>query len=490
MRKKWVVWVCVFLMMSSSFGFAGQIEPAEESQAGELDPRLQLLDSIQGSANSQHHYGTVEFLTKGNLVMAGGVAWKHFLVQYDSKGKKISERIGSTGNFAYGPNFVIQGGDGKLYTTDGVRLWQSEAAMEEFVDQGETPIETGRVRDCGTETAISSFMSPLRGIIFLNYKDSGNPADLENNLFASLGMEQLESCIPEGYEFDELFGFDYGESEEELFFLVGTEKDMKYEFYVLQAKKKLITGEGVSIELSRESWTKLDLPEFAFVSNLVVTSRGFEVVGTEGGMLKKRTPSGNMLYRFDYSGELQDSLAVPGEIFFLAGNGKQSAVVSWDGPDFGNALFLVNWSPVSTGSPKSLIAERSQNGKTVARFRDSGYGLLKTKVDEAGLVDYLAPLKTEEKEVRLQIPLQDLLAKQGDLSRNFVILYGEDRIAIPMSQLDCSSLLAQLPCEDEATVEIHLNRLEDGTVVVTAELFVVEQVDEKTKRVHRVKIEL
>lgn len=56
--------------------------------------------------------------------------------------------------------------------------------------------------------------------------------------------------------------------------------------------------------------------------------------------------------------------------------------------------------------------------------------------------------------------------------------------------MDCSELLQTMPCQDEATIEIHLNRSEDGLVQVTVELFVIEQVDEKTKRVHRMKIEL
>lgn len=449
-----------------------------------------MLDSNEDEPSPKHHYGAVDFLKNGNFVMSGSVENNLFLYKYDSNGEKVAELMTTEGGFIGGPSFVIQAGDGKLYTAYGEQLLQSETAMQEFVDQGVTPITTGRFRDCGTETGISDNWFGVSEIQFMNYKDSGNPADFENNLLISLREEHLEPCIPEGYAFDRIFGFDYGESQEELFLLVGAEKEMTYALYILEVKKTFVTGEGTSIQLSREGWTKLALPEYAFVSDMVVTGRGFEVIGAEGGMDRKQGPSGSILYRFDFSGELQDSIAVPGEIYSFDANGKQSAVVSWVGPDFGNALYMINWNPSSAGTPKSLIAERSFNGKTIAKFRDNGYGLLKTKVEETGLVDYLAPLKTEESDVRLQIPLQDLLAKQGEFSRNLVILFGEDRISIPMSQLDCSELLDAMPCQDEATIEIRLNRLEDGSVKVTAELFVVEQVDEMTKRVHRVKIEL
>lgn len=484
MKKKGILLLCVFILMNLSVGFAGRLEPVE------LDSRLQLIVSNEFNSSPMNHYGMVDFLKNGNFAMAASNDSKLTLHQYDLNGNRVAELAGSVGSFMEGPTFVIQAGNGKLYTTDGNRLWQSDAAMQEFVDEGQASFTTGVFRDGGTEIGYSGGLFGRPGIHFLNYKDSGNPADLEKNISLELAYEEIESCIPQGHRFIGVAGFDYGDSEEELYLLVSTGVEMPEAYYVMEVKKTIARGEEENtVQLSFVRWTKLDLPEYASVSDLVVTGRGFEVAGLEGSQERKQGSFANRLYQFDFSGVLQESISLPGMLVSFDSNGMQSAIVLWNGPEFGNALYLVNWNPASSGTPKRLISERSVNGKTVARFRDDGYGLLKTKVNETGLVDYLAPLKTEESDVKLQIPLEDLVAKRGENARDLVILFGEDRISMPMSLLDGSELLGKLPCQEDATIEIHLNRLEDGAVEVTVELFVIEQVDEMTKRVHRVKME-
>jgi hypothetical protein len=88
------------------------------------------------------------------------------------------------------------------------------------------------------------------------------------------------------------------------------------------------------------------------------------------------------------------------------------------------------------------------------------------------------------------MPLCDVLAKLNDSARNLEILYGGDCILIPMTALAVEDLLAQMPCETDATVEIHLIRGEDGKTTVRAGLFVVVQVDGMSKLVHRRAIQL
>lgn len=488
--KKWIA-ICMVALLCCNIGFAGQVPEGEIDQS-QIDSRLQLIYAFDQGPEPGFHMGGVDYLAKGNLVQHVIYGENSYLYQYDQSGNRVGE-VMEPGSSYNTPTFVIQAGDNKIYTTNGVNLLQTDSMMEKFTDLGESFLNPGEYRTTKTEIGFregrfGNFENEIR---FLNYTESGNPVDFENNLDLSLQKEEIQACMPEGIEYFRVCGFDYGATAENLYLLIEVSNSKEsVDYYVLEALKTIKQGPEITyIALERVDWIRLDVPEFSALNSMVATKNGFEValIGMPESRMKR--PSG-VLCRFSQSGQLVDSIQIPGEFMYFDANGKQSAVVSWYGPEGSNALYMINWNPSSAGMPKSLIAERTFDGKTIAKFRDNGYGLLKTKVEETGLVDYLAPLKTEEPDVRLQIPLQDLLAKQGEFSRNLVILFGEDRISIPMSQLDCAELLAAMPCQDEATIEIRLNRLEDGSVKVTAELFVVEQVDEMTKRVHRVKIEL
>lgn len=148
----------------------------------------------------------------------------------------------------------------------------------------------------------------------------------------------------------------------------------------------------------------------------------------------------------------------------------------------------VDWNarnPFETGRPKAIISEKTVGGKTLAEFKDTGFGLMKVIDPETGAMDYKAPLKSDKNDVRLRIPFADMKVKLAEGANHLLINYKGQEIAIPMSAFDCTDLLAGMPCEDDATIEIHLLVDETGNVTVTVQLFVVEQVDGMTKVVHR-----
>lgn len=149
-------------------------------------------------------------------------------------------------------------------------------------------------------------------------------------------------------------------------------------------------------------------------------------------------------------------------------------------------IIQMNWEKKTAGSDgmHSVIAERTFGGRTLARFTDKGFGLLKQVEEETGIVDYRAPLKAKTNDVRLQIPYNDLLAKAGSGVRNLMLSYQGQEIAIPFGLL-LSAAIDEMPCQDDATIEIHLQVDEEGNVTVTIDLFVVEQVNAMTKVVHR-----
>jgi len=507
-KSRWIVWLMIIMILSTSVGFAGQRDPEEIEY--KLDSRLQLIRSMECGPDSHCHFGNVVYLQNGNIAAAisetiNEIAETHLAV-YNRDGDLVQEAVGGDTSGCYGPIFVFQTMDGTLYTTDGSDLLKPDVAWEELLNlgslvDGESESESPNAGISGVfhvrenEIGALLFWNETQYPIFLDYGEVLDMSDLHTSKRIELEEEELEAALPSEFRLTDFFGFDYGESKDVVYFLVGAGKEITEAYYVLEASKsvELIEGEK-HIRLSREGWTKLAIPDnmkiARFSENFAVSGQGFDVVLDEFSELKERSSRSidSELVRFSYKGDLLDRVQVPGGICFFDSAGNQSVIVSWSGPKYGNALYLMNWKNSSSGSPKRLIAERTRNGKTLARFRDNGYGLLKTEDKESGSVDYLAPLKTNARDVRLQIPLSDLLSKQGETTRDLVILYGEERIRIPMMQLDCRELLATMPCQEEATIEIRLNKELNETIKVEIDLFVVEQVDAMTKCVHRVEI--
>lgn len=137
----------------------------------------------------------------------------------------------------------------------------------------------------------------------------------------------------------------------------------------------------------------------------------------------------------------------------------------------------------STGRAHPLVSERTVGGRTIARFDDSRFGLIVQR-DESGLVDYRVPLRSRANDVRLQIPYADVMTKTTKGARDLVMSYQGHEIRIPMAVFE-GDWLASMPCETESTFEIHLAVDEAGRTTYTIDFFVIEQINEKTRLVHR-----
>jgi len=135
--------------------------------------------------------------------------------------------------------------------------------------------------------------------------------------------------------------------------------------------------------------------------------------------------------------------------------------------------------------PKRVIQEKTRVGHTLARFTDSQFGLLRMEEPETGIVDYQAPIRSKENLVKLQIPYCDIKAKLESGARNLMVEYQGQSQSFPMDLFQCDDLLASMPCQDQATIEIIMQTDEAGNITYDVQLFVVEQVDGMTKVVHR-----
>lgn len=154
-------------------------------------------------------------------------------------------------------------------------------------------------------------------------------------------------------------------------------------------------------------------------------------------------------------------------------------------------LMRITWSPESSAQeshgPRPLIAERSFGDQTLARYHRKLFGQLKSIDPITEEITYRASIHSDKALVRLEIPYEDIRALCIEQARGLQIEYSGIEFLIPMSLFDCDELLAEMPCQTEATIEIQLHRQNDS-ILVLMDLYVVECKDSRTKLIHRARI--
>ncbi|BES66405.1 hypothetical protein SANA_28440 [Gottschalkiaceae bacterium SANA] len=486
--------ICIFF--GSGIGFS-MSKPEEEPVPTALDERVSEFYV------GDFFPGDVKYLSDGNVVIqtAGGLDGLQMKVlKVDEQGnpvagKSIEKRwlIDQSPRIPLFTNFLIEDIKGNIYTLAEDRVMEISADFLSTTTYKRMPAFWFDVESKGR-----TMVNMIRGfdgeenilLAALTYEEGESPAE-----FNKMGIVSYEGVLASlNIENGSLAGVDFGQLENELYLLVSIEEGESKSWIIIKtslAKVQMPPDfEGkVQYTLELEETIALDK---AFDGYMLIgmeyTGNGFHITGVPGR--EKQTE----IHRVDMDGSIQESVDLPGQVLYFDSKGSETIVSvtqSFEPSGIKNGYYKVEWDKKSsTGSPNRLIRERSFGGKTTAVFCDGGYGLFQKDIDESGAIDYLAPLRTKESEVRLRMPLCDVLAKLNDSARNLEILFGEDRILIPMTALAVEDLLAQMPCETDATVEIHLIRGEDGTITVRADLFVVEQVDGMTKLVHRRAIQL
>lgn len=486
--KKIIVVLLIFLM-SFGTGFCGERLSSEEPV--ELDARIKTL--FEGAIIS----GDVKFLSDGNLafqmVEFGAEDIKRWVAKVDIQGNLL-KRIeipmaleGSGEELFFG--FVVEDANGNLFTNGerGVYRIDPDFSEVKFAMEFQPLMSFAESKD---QVMINLFMDMEKGkggLAALTYPEGSEPIDPETGSFYALSGRTFEHILDlMGIENGEITGAAFADATDEVYILASEADEEREIWKVGRVAMTLVEGakDDLIMDLVLEETIILEgMESIRYAMPLKYDGEGFQLSGFEP---KSRT---SKIMRFDRNGKLVDTIEVPGLVNQMDVKGNQTVIAMSSMPGDGGC-YLIEWKTKSGSGPRRLIQERSRNGKTIAVFRDGGYGLLRREDPESGAVDYLAPLRTEEKEVRLRMPLCDVLAKAGGAAQNLEILYGDDRIQISITALAVQELLEQMPCETDATVEIHLMRGQDGNVKVTAELFVVEQVDSMTKVVHRLPVPL
>lgn len=486
--------ICMFL--GSGIGFATS-EPEEELVPTALDERVS--EFYVGDFYS----GDVKYLSDGNVVIqtVGGFDGLQMKVlKVDQQGNPVAGKsvekpwlIDQLPKIPLFTNFLIEDIEGNIYTIAEDRVMEISADFLsttthkrmlpfwfDVESKGRTMVNMVRRFDDEEKTLLAA----------LTYEEGESPAEF-NQMGEVLYEGVLESL---NIENGSLAGVDFAKAENELYLLMGIGEEESISWIII---KTSLVKVQMPPEFEGKAQYILELEETialdeAFDGYMLIgmeyTGEEFRITGVP--YREKQTE----IHRVDMDGSIQESVDLPGLVLYFDSKGSETIIsVTQTSQRSGerNGYYKIEWDKKSsTGSPTRLIRERSIGGKTTAEFRDGGYGLLQRNEEETGAIDYLAPLRTKESDVRLRMPLSDVLTRLGGSARNLEIIFGEDRISIPMTALAVQDLLAQMPCETDATIEIHLLRGQDGKITVRADLFVVEQVNDMTKLVHRRAIQL
>lgn len=491
MKKRLILFLIMFMILGTGTGFANQ----DPQEALELDPRVKALRT------GDFYPGDVKFLSDGNLAICkDGLSYRGTTIE---KLNWAGDPIATTppewsegwywDDFVYG--FVVEDADGNLFTSVGLRVWKFTPDFSKTTPVMDLQPDWNDVKS-KDRVMINLIREDAEGsdtkFAALTYPEGKEPINPDTQSFYQMSEwedDQILSLL--GIQSGKVISADFGDRSDEVYLLVSESTEIGDSWYVCPVTMAFAgtsDGDGsleLKIDQTKEKIELGEMPDSQTIMTMEFDGDNFHIAATNmhGG--------GSTIIRYGRNGEKKDTIQLPRYVLKYDAKGKKSVVAinSLNGSEI-NGFYKIEWESESVGSPRSLIHERSIGGKTLATFRDGGYGLLRSEEPETGLTDYLAPLKTKEQDVRLRIPLCDVMAKVEENARNLEILYGEERIVIPMSALTVQNLLAQMPCETDATIEIHLERGEDGFVIVTAELFVVEQVDDMTKVVHRAPIVL
>lgn len=154
-------------------------------------------------------------------------------------------------------------------------------------------------------------------------------------------------------------------------------------------------------------------------------------------------------------------------------------------------IMKITWEPEpakqTSSSPKPTIAERTFHNQTLAHFRPHLFGQLKETDMDTGKITYRAPIHSDQDAVTLRIPYEDIHALCNEHALGLQVEYSGMKFLLPMPLFDCDDLLAGMPCETGATIEIQLHRQNDS-ILYLIDLYVVESKDNRTKLIHRARI--
>lgn len=222
--------------------------------------------------------------------------------------------------------------------------------------------------------------------------------------------------------------------------------------------------------------------------DMVTTNHGFVVMLKAGYSEAKTAPS--FLRYYSSEGELLHEVQVNHCVKKFAQLAENKTLYLRMNEELNRLeVMKITWwqeqTSESRNTPRPLISERTFKNQTRANFRPDSFGILKKTDEESGSTIYRALLRSRQDEVQLRIPYEDVRDLCNDTGAVLQIENHDFKLQIPMAQLSCDDLLAGMPCETDATIEIRLSRNHENSISYSVDFFVVECRDDHTKLVHR-----
>ncbi|BES64336.1 hypothetical protein SANA_07750 [Gottschalkiaceae bacterium SANA] len=363
-------------------------------------------------------------------------------------------------------------------------------SLEQVYDAAKVVL-TNHDENSGLELSLKAKGFVVQGGQVVYYLGCGDDGD-DEFILGMTNAATAENAIASDLEF--VKAYDLSPDGSELIFVGGhfDDEDLP-EYEISYLVRYDLENENVIEEyLITDSPIRYEEDYYSDVTDLYATESYIVLVRKDAGKMK------GYIERYDYEGNFIDGVesnycvrriteGPNGSTIYMQMKYPAPNVTSNDTLSGGDLEFVqINWDgKLELAGPKHVIQEQTRVGHTLARFTDNQFGLLRMEEPETGIVDYKAPIRSKENLVKLQIPYCDIKAKLESGARNLMVEYQGQTLSFPMELFQCDDMLAAMPCQDHATIEIIMHTHEAGTVTYDVQLFVVEQVDAMTRVVYR-----
>ena len=214
----------------------------------------------------------------------------------------------------------------------------------------------------------------------------------------------------------------------------------------------------------------------------------------------------NYMERINFNGELIDQLELDYFIFDLTSGGDDVTYFVQEDLSAGRTgennnytqsieIYRVDWpervrenkESAGAGRMRSLVAERNFHGTTIAKVESEKFNLLHPiqadgeKMNDCALISVRSKLER----LALQIPYADIQEAKNQGCKSVRVMWNGQRFDFLLEELDCEEAWKAMSNPESAWVECTLIQSAEKITFERLELVSVEQVNGKTRLVHR-----
>lgn len=214
----------------------------------------------------------------------------------------------------------------------------------------------------------------------------------------------------------------------------------------------------------------------------------------------------NVMERINFDGDLLDQVKLDHFIFDIESGGDDVTYFVQEDLSAGRTgennyftqsieIFRVDWpkrsqgkkESVGAGRMRSLVAEQDYHGITIAKVEPGTFNLFHPIAEDGEKISdcALIPIRSKQEGVSLQIPYADIQEAKNQGCQSIQIRWKGQTLDFLLDRLDCGEAMEMMPNPVSAWVECTFIQSEKGIVFEGLEWVSVDQINEKTRLVHR-----